>query len=130
MSNAYSAEDWAGGVFTNTQLDGSGRIVLSAGQAVGTWASPVKDLGELNVLRLAASDLAGNEVEPTDVFDSSNSDTAPNRKTFEFRASMSSFAANAASPAWVEVEVGSEPPVIAGRFVQVRITLRQDGVVG
>jgi len=131
LSNTFSPVDWAGGTFVDTQLSGSGRIELIPPATTGTYASVVKDLGAGQVYRVGYVDLSALEAEPTDVIDTDNTDTAPNAKKIEIRASMTTFLQTDLTPAWVSMEIGSNVsflPTGRGRYFQVRLTLRQDGV--
>ena len=128
-SNLFNAAEWAAGLFTNTQLNGFNQVELVPPNVTGTYRSIVRDLGVAQTLRITGFDLASSETEPTDVLDFDNTDVNPNKKNIEVRMSMNNFGQGAAVPAYTVIEQGVTPPVtLNGRFIQVRITLRTNGV--
>jgi len=80
--------------------------------------------------------LAVNQTWPTNMIDTTKTDTMPNYQTVEVRASDTVFAQNAGIPAWTEVHtetafsgLGGAAPV-SGRFLQVRLCFRADDLAG
>lgn len=127
-SNTYNSGQWSGGVFVDTQLNGSNNIELIPPAVTGTWTSVVQDLGNAQTFRLTGVDLGATENYPTDVLDTDITDV-PNREHIEVRMSNGIFTQNAAQPDWTLVEVGADAPVtLTGRFIQTRITLRNNGI--
>jgi len=130
LSNLFSPADFAAGIFTDTQIGGLGKIEIVPPATVGTYASVVKDIGNIQFQKITGIELAASELNPLDVVDTDNTDTAPNSQKIEVRMSASSFSPTAGSPAWVALEVGSNTtlPTVKGRYIQFRLTLRNDGV--
>ncbi len=128
ISNNTNASLWTGGVFTNTQLDGSGYLVLSAGQTVGTWASDVVDLTTSTTL-YNVNVVTSGEVYPTTYCSTNTTDSSaiPGLQ-MEIRGSDTVFLKGDVSPAWITMPRGAE---IGGfvatnkfRYWQIRLTLR------
>lgn len=129
QSFAFSPTDWANGLFSSTQINGSNQIELIAPATLGTYTSVVFDLGAGQTLRITGFDLSADETEPADVVDTDNNDTAPNKKNIEVRMSETPFIQTDAILAWQKIEQDVTPPAtLAGRYIQYRLTLRKDGV--
>lgn len=120
------AEDWSGWTGTNsTYVDQ--QWTLDDGQASGTVLSPVIDLG--SVQQITGLSLLAVQTFPTNVVDTSNAGASPEYLTVEIRGQAVSFLTGDGVPAWQEVNYNAEDdtPLIAGRYCQVRLTLRSDG---
>lgn len=126
ISNNKNASLWTGGNFSNTEINGSGNIVLSAGQTDGYWQSDVIDLGASHDPVLRLNLYAVGEAEPGVVADYSLADS-PNYYTARVRGSNSSFLKSDGSPAWVELPRNAfvaeylDPTL---RYWQIEITIK------
>jgi len=108
----------------------TGYFELSAGTS-DTIASPVWNLGSNRSIQKIS--IAANEAMPTNVVDTDITDSAPNYLTVEMRCLLNTFAQDAESPAWVIVPRESTNTTLGqysynGQYLQVRLTLRTDGV--
>jgi hypothetical protein len=115
----------AGGNITKSGVDGA--FELSAGTS-DTIESPVFDNGINNTTNSLIS-IASDQTWPTHMADKTKTDIRPNYQTVEIRSSNTAFVQADASPSWVEVNIES-PITQIGRYVQLRITLRNDDVAG
>lgn len=113
----------------NVTQNASGNIQLStAGSGTATFG--VIDLGaivKLKCIRLSTL----NELYPTDVFDSEINDVNPNYHTVEFRTSSVSevhLAQQAYTTAFRTSAGLLNIPDTLARWIQIRVTLRTDGV--
>ena len=127
----------ASGLPTNT-----GNLTKSGGTGDGTIAysniiwggqlwSPVWDLGTSRTI--SQSNIAAIQSWPTNMVDATKTDTLPNKQTSEIRVNGTSFNQNDATIAWTEVKnninfVTQGGTLLTGRFVQLKLTLRQDDV--
>ena len=93
---------------------------------VGVITSPVYDVG--SVQTSTATGLAGIQVWPTNMFDTTISDVQPNYQTMEIRASNSAYNQGDASPSWTEIKWGLPMSSMTGRYWQLRVTLRNNDV--
>jgi len=108
-----------------TQNGTTGDFELTAGTS-GVIYSPVRDF--TNTRTIPRATLWYDAVFPTNMIDYSTADTVPNYQTLEIRASNTSFTQAAASPSWSEVKANVDFSPYSGRYVQVRLTLRNDDV--
>ena len=118
---ADAGTKWArtsGGVaIAGTRMEGEGVVV-----------SPVWDLGaSLQIKRFMGT---FSESYPSEVIDYDNSDSAPNRKNLRYRVSDTPFNQDGSggAPAWVVHEFEEALSAINGRYLQVELTFRTDGV--
>ena len=125
VSNNTNQALWTGGVFSGTEVDGSGYLVLSAGQTVGTWSSDVIDFGAN--LDLYSVRIGGVNEDATHYIDTDTADS-PGFYNIEVRGSSTSFAKTNGTLTWVTVprgaEVGQFLSPNAFRYWQIRLTLR------
>jgi len=124
LSNTKNATLWTGGVFSNTEIDGSGYLVLSAGQTSGYWRSDIIDFGA-NINAKCVEISAANE-SATQYLDYDTGDS-PGYFNVRVRGSAASFLKSDASPSWVTVPRGAEIGNYmsnALRYWQIEITLR------
>lgn len=124
VSNNTNSSLWTGGVFTNTELDGSGYAILSVGQTVGTVATKVIDAGAS--INASAVELGVAGEDATHSIDTDTGDS-PNYYNVEIRASNSVFVDSAVSPSWVTLPRGGDiGSSLSGayRYWQIRVTLR------
>lgn len=126
ISGNRNSSYWSGGTFSNTELDASNRLILSAGQTLGTWASTVVDNGSQMHIK-SIDPFVSNELYPVTYVDKDTGDS-PNYLNIEFRGSASTFSANDASPSWTTIPRRGEFAMFASsawyRYWQVRLTLR------
>jgi hypothetical protein len=109
-----------------TKEGGTGYFILSSG-SVGVVVSPVYDLGA--ILTISGIDLESTQLFPTNMVDTTKTDVRPNYQTIEMRVSVTSFNQADVSPTWTEVKSNALiSPLIAGRYLQLRLTLRNDDV--
>lgn len=125
ISNSANSALWTGGVFSNTEIDGSGNLILSAGQTLGSWQSDVIDFGAtLDAKRVEV--IANNEILPTTYVDYDTGDS-PGYLTIRVRGSNTLFAKTDGSPAWVAVPRQADiAEFMTGnfRYWQIELTLR------
>ncbi len=94
---------------------------------VGVIWSPVYDLTGTSTF--SKINLATTQYWPTNVVDTTISDVRPNAQTMEVRASNSTYNQADESPSWSEVRYnGALATPITGRYLQFRITMRNNGV--
>ena len=128
-ANINSSAWGANGELDNTQVSGD-NVILTASPS-GTFASDVLDMGQTRSIRDIR--VFGVEDLPDAVFDADNTDEYPNQCTIEVRGDDTTFlkdAAEAGDLVYDEFERGAEPVLVNGnaqRYVQVRVTLRDDG---
>lgn len=128
VSNNKNASLWTNGVFSNTEVDGSGNVVLSAGQTTGTFKTDVIDFGAAINAKLLEITLSGESgianALPYVDYDTGES---PGYYNVRVRGSNSSFAKGDASPSWVVVprraQIGDYMSN-ALRYWQIELTLR------
>ena len=126
LSNNKNSALWTGGVFSNTEIDGNGYIVLSAGQTTGYWRSDVIDFGAaLPAQRVEI--VTSAEIYPTAYVDYDTGDS-PGYVNIRVRGSNSLFAKNDGSPSWTIVPRNAEIGAYLSnhlRYWQIEITLRE-----
>lgn len=126
LSNNRNASLWTGGVFSNCEIDGSGYLVLSAGQTVGTYKTNVIDFGAAINAKSIEISLAGEGLNVVPYVDYDTADS-PGYYNVRVRGSNTSFLKTDASPSWVIVprraEIGAYMSN-ALRYWQVELTLR------
>ncbi|MFA6065259.1 MAG: hypothetical protein WCW44_04885 [archaeon] len=93
---------------------------------VAVLYSPIYDLG--NSVTVTEVDLASTQYWPTNMVDATASDVRPNYQTVELRASGSTFNQNDGVISWVEVKYNVAISAVSGRYFQVRLTMRNNGV--
>lgn len=119
---------WADRILSNTEVNASNNIQLAGASTNGYARTPIIDLGSQR--RIGKINIVTNLINsmyPTDVPDYSTADTQPKRITLRYRTSNSSFLDGDASPSWVEIEPNQDVNT-QGRYLQVEITLRNNGV--
>lgn len=124
LSNSVNASLWTGGVFSNTEIDGSGYLVLSAGQTSGYWRSDIIDLGAAIDAYSIQISSAGEDATNFVDYDTGDS---PGYFNVRVRGSNASFAKGDTSPAWVTMPRGDEigdHMSTALRYWQVELMLR------
>lgn len=126
ISNNVNNALWTGAVLVDVVLNASNRYELDVAQTVGTIATDVLDMGatfKIAELRLVGIEdlLAG--VGAGEVFDKTLAD---DDVTLEFRLSSSSFLKGDGTPAYQEFK-RNEIADLTGRFIQWRVTLRNNG---
>jgi hypothetical protein len=110
----------------NIDLNDEDEFELVSGTSGDIW-SPVYDLGYVAVVKKAFAD--GVETWGTHMIDRTKTDVKPNYQTIEIRASYSSFYQSGDEIAWTEIKRGVETlSGIVGRYVQLRVTLKNDDV--
>jgi hypothetical protein len=129
VNSSVWASGHTGSGAVNVQQNASGNIqLISAGSGSATFG--VIDLGAIVKLRaIRLSTL--NEVYPTDVIDSAINDVNPNYHTVEYRVSSVSelhLAQQPYSTARRQSAGTINIPDTLARWVQIRVTLRTDGV--
>lgn len=125
LSNNRNASLWTGGVFTNCEIDGSGNLVLSAGQTLGTYKTDVIDFGA-NIDAHSVEIYAAGSDRPNTYVDYDTADS-PNHVNIRVRGSATAFVKTDVSPAWVIVPIGSEIGAYMSsglRYWQIELTLR------
>lgn len=124
VSNTANALLWTGGVFSNTEIDGSGYLVLSAGQTSGYWRSDIIDFGAAINAKMLEVSVAGEDTNNYLDYDTGDS---PGYFNARVRGSNVPFLKTDVSPAWVTVprraEIGAYMSN-ALRYWQVELTLR------
>jgi hypothetical protein len=115
----------ADGNITKNGTDGA--FELSAGVS-GVLLSPVYDLGA--TYSNTKISLASQQTWPTNMIDQTKTDIRPNYQTVSLRASSVSFNQGDATPSWNEVNIESPLSGINGRYLQAKITMRNDDVAG
>ncbi len=129
-ANINSSLWGANGEMDNTQVLGD--VVALLTSPSGTFATDILDMGQSRSIRDIR--VFGVEDRPDSVFDSDKTDEYPNLLTIEARGDNITFlkdAAEAGDLVYDEFERDAEPVLVNGnaqRFVQVRITLRDDGI--
>ncbi|MFA6065258.1 MAG: hypothetical protein WCW44_04880 [archaeon] len=109
-----------------TKSGTTGSFELSGGTAGVLW-SPVYNLS--GVATFSRINLATVQYWPTNMVDTTGTDTQPNAQTMEVRVSNSTYNQGDASPSWTEVRYnGTITPSITGQYIQFRITLRNNNV--
>ena len=120
-STNRNAAVWNGATLTNTEIDGSNNIVLSAGQTSGT-AVFLHDFGaQTNIRRIDLSHIYGWS---TSVLDYDLTDTKP--ETWEFRYRTSGDATPPAG-AWTEASWLSDLNLSGVRQLEIEVTLTKNG---
>lgn len=120
VSNNVNASLWTGGTFSNTEIDGSGNLVLSAGQTLGTWTSGELDLGAAIALR--SIQLRTNNETSSTFVDSSIADS-PGYLTVELRGSNTSPVSGSYTAVPRQAEIGAYM-TSTYRYWQIKLTLR------
>jgi hypothetical protein len=92
----------------------------------GVIDSPVYDFEVIQLVKRIY--LACNQAWPTNMIDTTNTDVRPNYQTIEIRGSNSAFDQDDAVIAWTEVKTEQQITPISGRYFQLRITMRSNGV--
>ncbi len=127
LSSNRNSSLWTGGNFTNCEINGSGNLVLSAGQTVGTYQSDVIDLGAaIYISRINLFLTAEGYTNQYPYVDYATAE-ATHQRTIRVRASNSSFGKSDGSPSWVEVPRNAvlwDYGFNALRYWQVELTLR------
>jgi hypothetical protein len=104
----------------------TGFFELSGAGPTGVIWSPVYDLGSAQyITRL---NTAAIQTWSTNMIDTTKTDSKPNYQTAEIRASLTSFNQNDGSLVWTEIKLNCPFNAIPGRYVQIRITFRNDDV--
>ena len=97
------------------------------GGITGIIWSPVMDIGSIQVI--SQLDLAVRDKYPYSVIDSTNADVLPNYQTSEIRVNNTTFNQNDGVIAWTTVKNNCAFTLpLVGRYVQIRITIRNNGV--
>jgi hypothetical protein len=104
----------------------TGFFELSGAGPTGVIWSPVYDLGSAQYL--TQFNLASIQTWSTNMVDTTKTDIKPNYQTAELRTSLTSFNQNDAVIAWTEIKINCPFPAMAGRYAQIRLTLRNDDV--
>jgi hypothetical protein len=129
ISQNINATKWGSNGFMVDTQEVAGNVVLST-NPVGTFATDILDLGQTRSIRDVK--LFGIEDLPDSKLDKDNTDEMPNLATLEIRGDTALFLKNAVEAGdlvYTEFERGNEPVIPSGnakRFVQVRVTLRDD----
>lgn len=127
LSSNRNSSLWTGGNFTNCEINGSGNLVLSAGQTVGTYQSDVIDMGaSIYISRINLFLTAEGYTNQYPYVDYATAE-ATHQRTIRVRASNSSFGKSDGSPSWVEVPRNAvlwDYGFNALRYWQVELTLR------
>ena len=126
----YTSTDdlFDGALLSNISRDENGDFKLDVGQTSGTITSAVLDFGgdvTLNEFRWLS-----DETYPADVVDYDKTDTAPNRRNFEYRIqtnAQGSFGQSDPTPSW-QIAERDDDLSLTCQYFQVRFTLRNDGV--
>jgi hypothetical protein len=127
MSVNENAAKITGGVFSDTEWDAvNSRLQLLGAATSGYWRSDVIDLGTSRAF-FGLSNVYAARTWPTDVLNYNNASAAPKTYTYRYRVSATTFAKTDVLPAWVEATIGNELAGVTGRYVQVELTLRNDG---
>lgn len=92
----------------------------------GVIESPVYDIGSVQTIIDIA--YVANETWPTNMVDKDKTDVMPNKQQVEVRADANSFVQASVSPSWITCNAHSLLTSPVGRYVQVRLTLRNDDV--
>jgi len=125
LSNNRNASLWTGGVFSNCEIDGSGNLVLSAGQTLGTYKTDLIDFGANLDAHSVEIFTAGSD-RPNTYVDYDTGDS-PNHVNIRIRGSATSFLKTDSSPSWVIVPLGDEIGAYMSnglRYWQIELTLR------
>jgi hypothetical protein len=97
------------------------------GGLVGVIWSPVMDIGSIQ--SISQLDLTARDKYPYSVIDSTNADVLPNYQTSEIRVSNTTFNQDDGVIAWTTVKNNCAFTLtLVGRYVQLRITIRNNGV--
>lgn len=120
ISNNVNASIWTGGTFSNTEIDGSGNLVLSAGQTLGTWTSGELDLGAAIAVRSIELSIAN---ETTTAFVDSSIADSPGYLTVELRGSNTSPVSGSYTAVPRRAEIGAYM-TSTYRYWQIKLTLR------
>ena len=99
----------------------TGNLILSSGTSGIIW-SPVVNSGIVGC-KTTELDIAGIQVYPTNMIDSTLADVRPNYQTSEVRASDTIFTQNDGVLAWTTIKNNIPFTAISGRYIQCRITL-------
>jgi hypothetical protein len=105
----------------------TGFFELTSGTSGVIW-SPVWDLS--NSQQITRVDIEANQIWPTNMVDKTTSDVRPNYQTCEIRTNATSFNQDDGVISWTEVKNNIAFTTMTGRYVQIRLTLRNDDVAG
>jgi hypothetical protein len=124
ISNFKNQSSWTGGVFSGTEIDGNGYLVLAAGETSGYWRSGVIDFGA-SIQAKSFEVYAENETA-TQYLDYDTADS-PGMLTARLRCSNTAFLKDDVAPSWVVVPRGAEIGSLVSngkRYWQLEITMR------
>ena len=117
------------GNLTKSGGTGDANIAFSNGIQGAQIYSPVIDLGSAQSIKQIG--IAATQTPPASMVDMDATDTKPNYQTSEFRTAGYAFTQNDGVVSWVTVKQGLPfATPLAGRFCQLRITLRLNDVAG
>ena len=143
MSNTYQSDGtWAIVSAPAANLGSAWAMIDSASNSItkvgegfegsGILVSPVIDLDRSR--RIKKISFIAKEDSPTHVIDSYNSTTssAPNKQEVEYRSSSTTFNQNDASIPWATTLANEDitSSGLWGRYLQIKLTQRNDGVGG
>ena len=110
----------------------SNMFQLTSGTSGVIW-SPVYDLGSSQIIQ--QFNVEAIQIWPANMVDTTTSDVRPNYQTAEIRVSASAFNQNNGVIAWTELKnkidfITQGSTYMTGRYVQIRLTLRNADVAG
>lgn len=128
MSENLNLAKITGGVFSDVEWDAvNKRLQLVAPASSGYWRSDVIDLGCVRAF-FGVGNIYATMAPPTDVVDYDVAEADPRTWTYRYRIDNATFDKADGAPAWVEAIIMNPLVGITGRYVQVELTLRTDGV--
>jgi len=128
MSENLNLAKITGGVFSDVEWDAvNKRLQLVAPATSGYWRSDVIDLGCVRAF-FGVGNIYATMAPPTDVVDYDVAEADPRTWTYRYRIDNAIFDKADVAPAWVEAIIMNPLVGITGRYVQVELTLRTDGV--
>lgn len=104
----------------------TGFFELSGAGPTGVIWSPVFDLGSAQYVTQV--NLAALQTWSTNMVDTTKTDSKPNYQTIEIRGSLNSFNQNDGSLTWTEIKSNMSFSGIPARYIQVKLTLRNDDI--